>query len=27
LESEIKNNEGLIAKAMGTYYILKRKED
>jgi acyl-CoA thioesterase len=27
LESEIKNNETLIAKAMGTYYIFKNKED
>lgn len=27
LESEIRNNESLIAKAMGTYYIFKSKED
>ena len=27
LESEIKNNETLIAKAMGTYYIFRSKEN
>ena len=27
LESEMKNNETLVAKAMGTYYIFRIKED